>query len=202
MDREETETNENDALSKDFRETLRRSGLNFSAFQTNDSQSADFGEEKPASLKAIENLLPKTDAELTKKKKKIASKFIQRKSYLMGITGIVAIIVLQAAFQFYFIQDENLRAAETLIADDRAVEKSDEEPLNTEISEIKEEAKIETKAEAKKIVENNVTKSKKSAPEVRRDLQATPSRIIFRKRESRESTAERLRRAEKILTGV
>lgn len=202
MDREETETNENDALSKDFRETLRRSGLNFSAFQTNDSQSADFGEEKPASLKAIENLLPKMDAELTKKKTKVASKFIQRKSYLMGITGIVAIIVLQAAFQFYFIQDENLRAAETLIADDRAFEKINEEPLNTEIPEIKEEAKIETKTETKKIVENNVTKSKKLAPEVRRDLQATPSRIIFRKKESRESTAERLRRAEKILTGV
>lgn len=207
---EETPTSTGNAqTSKDFQETLLKSGLDISAFQLAESKNnlsgektADFAEDenKLTKSQAARNILesPKAFEELPKSK---------RWKHLTAISGIAAIIILQSVFQFSFIQDENLRIAEDLAENASPVERKIEknaaaEIPRTEVSEIEEMPKVEEKITYKKPEAQNIIKPKKSAAKIQDEVRETPAKTAFRKKEQRESNAERLRRAEKILTGI
>lgn len=206
---------ENAQTSKDFQETLLKSGLDISAFQlaepennlSGEKKSADFAvdfaedENKFAKSQAARNILesPKAfEKELPKSK---------GWKHLTAISGIAAIIILQSVFQFSFIQDENLRIAEDLAENASPVEQKIEtnivaENPRTENSEIEQTPKIEEKIAYKKPDAKNIIQPKKSAAKIQNEIRETPAKTAFRKKEQRESNAERLRRAEKILTGI
>ena len=113
--------------------------------------------------------------------------------YTIAGAAIFAIIVVHFVLQFTFIQSENFRSALTSIPPEPIKEKSVEiNPINDEIKAINEPLKLDI-----------VTIPKTAAPTVRSPQRKilTPQTIV-KKKEPRESRAERLRRAEKILTGV
>lgn len=105
---------------------------------------------------------------------------------LLTGAAIFAIIVLHFASQFVFFQSEKI------VSETEAVDK--------EIVEVKREnepgAEIRTEYEAKNSDAERVPDAVSSEPKL------VPSRAVIKKKEPRESKAERLRRAERILTGI
>lgn len=196
--------------SDDFRETLIKSGLDISAFQIDESEAANLSGERTSSIDSTdftENKSTQNFLELMENDKKVAPKFKRKQQHLMAIVGILAIIVLQSVFQFSFIQDENIRIAEDLAENvlpvkpiaEKNVKPEIEEP---EVSELKKDNQIEPKTDYKKSKAEVLTSRKNIAPKVQRDVRENPSNTPLRKKDSQETTAERLRRTEKILTGI
>ena len=105
--------------------------------------------------------------------------------YTIAGAAILAIIVVHFVLQFTFIQSENFRSALTSMPPEPIKEKSVE---------------IKTDHEAGK--SDIVTMPKTVAPTAPPQRKIVPSQTVVKKKEPRESRAERLRRAEKILTGV
>jgi hypothetical protein len=100
-------------------------------------------------------------------------------------------MVIHFVLQLSFIQTENLQVIETSVKNIKPVEQT----VNTK------EEEFEVKEyKAKKI--NNITAPKTVKPVVRRQPETAPPRIPPEKKVNRESRAARLRRAEKLLTGV
>ncbi|HSK72855.1 MAG TPA: hypothetical protein VK892_14230 [Pyrinomonadaceae bacterium] len=106
--------------------------------------------------------------------------------YTIAGAAIFAIIVVHFVLQFTFIQSENFRSALISIPPEPIKEKS------VEIKTINEPIKLD-------IVTIPKTAAPTVSPPQRKIL--TPQTVV-KKKEPRESRAERLRRAEKILTGV
>ena len=112
-----------------------------------------------------------------------------RKLYIKAGAAIFAIIILHFVSQFIFIQNEKLESEITSAATE--IEQSSESIKSTEI-------KTEDKTKTSEIVKAPVP----AAPIVQPETKIAPSRTVIKKKEPRESRAERLRRAERILTGV
>lgn len=113
--------------------------------------------------------------------------------YTIAGAAIFAIIVVHFVLQFTFIQSENFRSALTSIPPEPIKEKSVEiKTVNDEIKTNNEPIKLD-------IVTIPKTAASTFPPPQRKTL---ISQTIVKKKEPRESRAERLRRAEKILTGV
>ena len=112
-----------------------------------------------------------------------------RKLYIKAGAAIFAIIILHFVSQFIFIQNEKHESEITSAATE--IEQSSESIKSTEI-------KTEDKTKTSEIVKAPVT----AAPIVQPETKIAPSRTVIKKKEPRESRAERLRRAERILTGV
>lgn len=116
--------------------------------------------------------------------------------YTIAGAAIFAIIVLHFVFQFTFIQSENFRSALISIQP---------EPIREKSLEIKIEENTSKLDKNIKKVDGNVSKietinsPKTVAPQQPKII---PSKTVVEKKEPRETRAERLRRAEKILTGV
>lgn len=112
-----------------------------------------------------------------------------RKLYIKAGTAIFAIIILHFVSQFIFIQNEKLESELTsaVTEPERSVESIDS-------NEIKTEAKTRTS----EIIKAPVP----AAPILQPETKIAPSRTAIKKKEPRESRAERLRRAERILTGI
>jgi hypothetical protein len=113
----------------------------------------------------------------------------------LAFVAILAIAILHFAFQFSFIRSENSensRAAEFPV--------KIEQPL-PQVVEIK-PAEIEAKKqfETKKIT--SVKPPKSVVPIRQQRTEAAPSKPLLKKKVPVESRAARLRRAERILTGV
>lgn len=125
----------------------------------------------------------------------IQNSFLKRlasRNYLIIGAAIVVIAVAQFVLQIAFIQKENLRAVETSA--------SDIKPLDQPVFEKEKNPVAEEYQPEKTNVPMNAPKAVKTV--VRRRVEVAPTRITPKKREVRETRAERLRRAEKLLTGI
>lgn len=116
----------------------------------------------------------------------------KKKRYKMA-AAIFAIFVLQFVWQFSFIQSEKLRNVEKILKNIQIEElpveiKTDEKPV--EVKTDYAEKKSEVKSPAKNI-----------QPIVYSQPENKPVQEIIKKKTSRETKSERLRRAEKLLTG-
>ena len=117
----------------------------------------------------------------------------KRRLYIKAGAAIFAIVILHFVSQFIFIQNEKLEIEVTSAATEN--EQSVESIENIKSIEIK---PLEDEAKTSEIVKAPVP----VPPIVQPETKIAPSRMIIKKKEPRESRAERLRRAEKILTGV
>lgn len=113
--------------------------------------------------------------------------------YTIAGAAILAVIILHFVSQFIFFQSEKI-SPKTEAINHRSVE------IEPEIEPI---AEFTTESAAKK--PSPVRKPETVAPTVTVQPEikpAPPSRVVIKKKEPRQSRAERLRRAEKLLTGV
>ena len=116
----------------------------------------------------------------------VFSKTIFRRRNTIGIAAILVIGILHFAFQLSVIQTEKKQVAENPVS----IEQVREQPAETKPVEFK-----ATKAD--------VVLPEKPAPQIKqRQSETAPSKPQFKKKEAIEPKAERLRRAEKILTGI
>lgn len=117
-----------------------------------------------------------------------------RKPYRIAGATIFIILVLQSIWQFSFIQSENLRLAEVSLKASIPVEP----PIKIETG--KPPVEITTVNKAKK---SDVVDSEKTVQKITyRQTEIKPAPPEIRKKAVPESKAERLRRAEKLLTGM
>lgn len=116
--------------------------------------------------------------------------------YTIAGAAIFAIIVLHFVFQFAFIQRENFRSALISIQPEPLKEKS----VEIRIEENSSKLDVNTnKADENKSKIDTISSSETVAPQ---QSEIVPSKTVVKKKETRETRAERLRRAEKVLTGV
>jgi type IV secretory pathway VirB10-like protein len=119
----------------------------------------------------------------------VLSKLTRRNNMIAG-AAILAVIVLHFVSQFVFFQGEKLSL--------------EAEAISQPIAEIKPEnapdVEIKTESEAK--TPEVAEAPDATPPGVQPEPKNAPSRVVVRKKESRESRAGRLRRAERILTGI
>lgn len=116
---------------------------------------------------------------------------LTRRNQTIAGAAILAIIILHFVSQFIFFQDEKPSPEIEAISRQSVEIESENEP-NLE---------IETKSEARK--PDVVTMPEKAPLNVQPEPKIAPSQqTLIRKKEPRESKAERLRRAERLLTGV
>lgn len=100
-------------------------------------------------------------------------------------TAIFAIIVLHFAAQFIFFNSKNLQGENTFA-------KTENEPIKRHSAEIKTEYKA---------INSDVVTTP-APPVIQREGKIAASPVAEKKKQPRETRAERLRRAEKLLTGV
>ena len=119
-----------------------------------------------------------------------------RKYYSKAGAAILAIIILHFVSQITFLRNENLVSER---ASAKTENKQNNEQINEHINEQSVEIKPEYEAKDSRIL-------KAPAPlvpsNVQRNTENVPQRLAVKKKEPRESRAERLRRAERILTGA
>lgn len=146
-------------------------------------------------------------------------KYSGKKSYRIAAVAIFVIIVSHFLFQFIFIQSENIRGVEELVkteqfepnktisvtenlpelsepqiknAETETIEDSKDEPLPDE--KIQPEPKKSTKVVKKPQLKSSAVKPKTK--------NIRPPKTVTKNVPQPETRAERLRRAEKLLTGV
>lgn len=114
----------------------------------------------------------------------------KRKLYIKAGAAIVAIIILHFVSQFIFIQNEK-----------PVSEVSSAAAKNEQSVESIESIEIKTEDESKT---SEIVKAPIPVPPaaVQPEIKIAPSQMVIKKKEPRESRAERLRRAERLLTGV
>lgn len=135
-----------------------------------------------------------------------------QKHYWIASGAIFAIIVFHFVFQFSFIQNEYFKKMQNLsnieqfnepeqIAENIVIPETDEK----EITEKTGEAKPEQKLVYKTVKPEITRKPRVASPPVRKRSKAViarPRKVLKDNVPQSETRAERLRRAEKILTGV
>jgi hypothetical protein len=104
--------------------------------------------------------------------------------------AILAVMVLHFASQFAFFESEEPLPTH--------------EAVNIQIPENNPEIDLDlgTETQQFQIAAPTLTTPKTVTPTVRPEAKIAPSKMVIRKREPRESRTARLRRAERILTGV
>ncbi len=117
-----------------------------------------------------------------------------RKRYKIAGAAIFAILVLHSVWQFSFIQSENLRAAE---AELKTIQP---EKLLVPVKKDKPPVEVKPVYEAKK--SDAVISPKTVQPATYRRSEIKPAAPTPKKKPVLESKTERLRRAEKLLTGM
>ena len=118
---------------------------------------------------------------------------LTRRNQTIAGAAILAIIVLHFAAQFIFFQSEK-PSPEIEAISRQSIEIEPENEPNLE---------IETQSEARK--PDVVAMPEKAAPNVQPEPKIAPpqpQQTLIRKKEPRESKSERLRQAERLLTGV
>lgn len=119
----------------------------------------------------------------------------KQRYYIKVGAAIFVVIVLHFVSQFTFLRNENIQIEETSA-------KIENKQENKQTVENKPEVEVKPDYEAKNL---NIptTPVSVAVPKISEDEpKDAPSRAMPKKKELRESKAERLRRAEKILTGV
>lgn len=116
---------------------------------------------------------------------RLSSTIFKRRNTI-GIAAILVIGILHFAFQLSIIQTEKKQVAENPVS----IEQVREQPPVTKPVEFE-----ATKAD--------VVLPEKTAPQIKqRQPEIAPSKMQLKKKEAVDTRAERLRRAEKILTGI
>ena len=126
----------------------------------------------------------------------IRSSFLRkpmRKHYSKAGAAILAIIILHFVSQFIFLQNENYES-------EQVSAKTEGIRNNEQNNEQNVEVKTEYEARDSGIIQTPVPVA--VPPTARRKPEIAPLQKIINKKEPRESRTERLRRAERILTGV
>jgi len=119
------------------------------------------------------------------------SKTIFKRRNAIGIVAILAIGVLHFVFQISFIQSEKTQVAENPVK----IETISEQPAEIKPAEIK-PAEFEVK-------KADIILPPKPAPQIKqRQTEIAPAKPQLKKKDSAPTKSERLRRAEKILTGI
>lgn len=108
-----------------------------------------------------------------------------QRRYTTAGAAIFVIIILHFVSQFIFLQSEKT-SPKTEALNHQSVQVKPENEQNVE----------------DKALESAAKKPDAVLPVVQPEPKAVPSRVVIKKKESRESKTERLRRAEKFLTGV
>ncbi len=140
--------------------------------------------------------------------------------YAIVVTGIFAIVVSHFLFQFFIIQNEDVRISEELVKSEKFDENKQlselpklneataKEDLSQTVEEVVEDetepensqiAVTKTKYKAKREVER---KSRTISPPIQSRPKTSSLPKVTKKKMPQETRAERLRRAEKILTGA
>jgi hypothetical protein len=115
------------------------------------------------------------------------SQTIFRRRNTIGIAAILVIGILHFAFQLSVIQTEKKQVAEA--------------PAS--IEQVREQPAVETKPAAFEATKADIVLPVKTAPQIRqRQPEIAPSKMQLKKKEALDPRAVRLRRAEKILTGI
>lgn len=148
-----------------------------------------------------ENKFAEKDYNLNAEQPESADNFgkSRQKRYKVAGAAICGMIVLHFAWQFSFIQSEKLRAAESavkaVLPEKTAVEIEKNQPVISEKNELIEP--IENMKNS-----GDFSSEKAAQPKVYRQSETKPAPSeTVRKKEIPESKNERLRRAEKLLTG-
>lgn len=152
-----------------------------SVYSVNFTQIINHNAEKEIIIKPIKaESLEETNAQTR------FSKIIFKRRNAIGIAAILTIGILHFAFQISFIQSEKTQVAENPVK----IETVSEQPAETKPSEF----------EVKKA---DIILPPKPAPQIKqRQPELAPAKPQLKKKDSVETRAERLRRAEKILTGI
>ncbi len=152
-----------------------------SVYTVNFTQVINHNAEKEIVLKPIKaEVLEKTNNQVW------LSKIIFKRRNAIGIAAILAIGILHFAFQISFIQTERTQVAENPVK----IETVSEQPAETKSAEF----------EVKKA---DIILPPKPASQIKqRQAEIAPAKPQLKKKDSVETKAERLRRAEKILTGI
>jgi len=127
-----------------------------------------------------------------------SSSFKKSTKYYATIgAGILGIAFLHFGLQMTYIQKENLRSFEAAVETNKVEIPQLEENISAEQS-------VEIKPEQFAIKEIEVIKNREITKTVpRRQIETViPEKRVVRKKEATETRTERLRRAEKILTGI
>lgn len=140
--------------------------------------------------------------------------------YAVAATGIFAILVSHFLFQFFYIQNENIRAPEELVKTEKfeANDQMAEMPAKPDVPKIVEAKDIVEEEELDQAEDPSATetesktnnkqhkeikrKSRNVSTPIRSRSNSTPIQRVIKKKVPQETRAERLRRAEKILTGA
>lgn len=202
---------ETSRLSADFRETLLKSGLDVSSFEAEKSETADSAENKSPAISATD--LAKDENNFAENKpaqvrSKLQGKINQARAergwrwqHLAAIGGILTIIILQSIFQFSFIKNDGLNAAEDLKIEQEIKKTTEPEMPKIETSEQTIETASGTASEPKTPALKISARPEKILPKARREPSVVISKAAFRKKDPRQPAGARLRRAEKLLTG-
>lgn len=141
-------------------------------------------------------------------------KKLSGKRQMFILVGILAVATVHFVVQMSFIQSENLRSAEEMAAEVEIVDFEDApmaseetamalKPSEQPVVEAKTESFAPRKAKSEAISEKAAEKiSEKISLPARRRLEIAPPVVQPKKKVVRETRAARLRRAEKILTGI
>lgn len=128
----------------------------------------------------------------------------QKKRYKIAGAAIFAILVAHIGWQFFYIRSENLRAAEEVVLKNNQPDRRLSESKQSELPVAETPLARQTAAESLYKAENSdVEDSEKSVQTAafRRSASKTEAPVA-KKKPARESKPERLRRAEKLLTGM
>ena len=108
------------------------------------------------------------------------------------VAAIFAVIILHSVFQFVFFRSEEISLKAEAVSGQSAEIKSEK----VQRVEVKAESEIAMK------MPDIVKMPSAAAPTFQPEPKVVRSRVVIKKKEPRLSEAQRLRRAEKILTGV
>ena len=150
-----------------------------------------------------------------KNRKAFSAKKAGQKRYVFGAAAILAVLIFHSFWQFSYIQSESLRTAEEIVKTDEP----EQVPTVAKLPEPFVEAATEVeKVEAKPITESkksDIVAAEKNIPSERtvqrtnyrqNEVKPVPKSVVeppvVKKKAAPESKGERLRRAEKLLTGM
>ncbi|HVE59235.1 MAG TPA: hypothetical protein VNB22_20595 [Pyrinomonadaceae bacterium] len=120
-----------------------------------------------------------------KKRLRLSGTILKRRNTI-GIAAILVVGILHFAFQLSVIQTEKKQVAENPVS----IEQVREQPAETKPGEFQ-------------ATKTDVILPEKTAPQIKqRQPEIAPLKPQLKKKEAIDSRAERLRRAEKILTGI
>ena len=200
---ESTMEKKSSELQKSLENLIEKTTVKKSKSSISAIGGADFFKRKSGVLPKEIKLKPISTGDLDDKITKLSKKSKQR-NYKFKVAGaaMFAVLVLHLVWQFSFVQSENLRDTETAL---KTIQPT-APPSQPEINELSSEPKAVNQPDqinADFKAKTNIVNSEKTVQKARyerSEAKSEPPKV--KKKAVRESKTERLRRAEKLLTGM